>query len=338
MEEEKITIEESQVESNNIEENNKKNNKGIKVFIYIIIFILAIVGIVLSVTGVEFNFDKEDKYSEVEQDNDKYEDPEIDENEQNEQESIPNEDEEDQNEDEEEITNMDSYVKQIDFKVTKDDREKLINSTNCSACLNGDIYGEMYKEEISDNFKLLYTARELWMKVQEEISETDYINEFYGDVSISEKLLLENARKIFADVKIPATFDKNMFYMGTSAIRCEDGMCIFNQSTFGVTGISPFSGYENKLTVEGNNIKVEQLYITDEYIDYNETNDTYIFDLKIYDKKEGIIIKEFKSYEIDLSKDLDIYEEFSQYYEKIPTYIFKFDENNKLLEVTKVDE
>lgn len=338
MEEEKVTIEETSTV-----ENNKKNNKGIKIFIYIIIFVIAIVGIILAVNGVDFNFGKEDNYNEVEKDND-YKDDE----EQFEDEEQPNDDEDEKipednpepnpNEEIEQPINIDSYLENISLKPTKEDREKLINSTNCSMCLNEDIYGEMYKEKISDNYKLLYTAYLLWGEAYSLISDTDNHNDLFGDLTISEKILLENARKIFKDVEIPSSFNKNMFYMGTSSLTCSNGRCSFNQSTFGATGVSPFSGYENKLTIEGNNIKVEQLYIEDEYVEYNETNDTYLFDLKIYDKKDGTIIKEIKSYEIDTSKEFDIYAEFSQYYDKVQTYIYKFDENNRLIEVTKVDE
>ena len=193
-------------------------------------------------------------------------------------------------------------------------------------------------DEISNNYKLLYTVHELWSLTYNEISDTDNHMDWFGDVTISETILLENAKKIFDKVELPPSFNKDLFYMGTSGLVCTNGICTFNQSTFGVTGISPFSGYENKLTTEGNNIKVEQLYIEDEYVNYNEENDTYIFDIKLYDKKGGNLIKEFKSYEIDLNGEFDPYETFFIYYDKVQTYIYKFDDNNKLLEVTKVDE
>ena len=324
MEEEKVTIEETQPI-----ENTPKNNKGIKIFLYIIIFVIAIVGIVLAVNGIEFKSNDDKKYTEV--DNDKEQ-----------QEEQPEEEEEPTTPGEEKpeipIAMLDSYIAKANFKVTKEDRETLINSTNCSMCLTSSLYGEMYKDEISNNYKLLYTVHELWSLTYNEISDTDNHMDWFGDVTISETILLENAKKIFDKVELPPSFNKDLFYMGTSGLVCTNGICTFNQSTFGATGISPFSGYENKLTTEGNNIKVEQLYIEDEYVNYNEENDTYIFDIKLYDKKGGNLIKEFKSYEIDLNGEFDPYETFFIYYDKVQTYIYKFDDNNKLLEVTKVDE
>lgn len=326
MGEEKVIIEETQPI-----ENTPKNNKGIKIFLYIIIFVIAIVGIVLAVNGIEFKSNNDNNYTEV--DNDKETEEQEEQLEEEEEPTTPGEENP-----ETPIAMLDSYIAKANFKVTKEDRETLINSTNCSMCLTSSLYGEMYKDEISNNYKLLYTVHELWSLTYNEISDTDNHMDWFGDVTISETILLENAKKIFDKVELPPSFNKDLFYMGTSGLVCTNGICTFNQSTFGVTGISPFSGYENKLTTEGNNIKVEQLYIEDEYVNYNEENDTYIFDIKLYDKKGGNLIKEFKSYEIDLNGEFDPYETFFIYYDKVQTYIYKFDDNNKLLEVTKVDE
>lgn len=312
-----------------------QDNKKITLIIYIIMLIIAIGGVSIAIYEKDHDLFG-DEYIEIEHDDDDYEDNYDDEYEY---------DEEDDEEEEPVIpdpiipdepnNNMDEYLEQIDFVVASDTRKDLINSTNCIECSSSAIHGEMFKEDISDNYKLLYTVHEMWGYLEDNYEKIENYQPLYGDVTISEKVLLSNAKKIFKDVEIPTYFDTNLFYMGTSALTCNNGTCTFNQTTFGLTGVSPFFGYETKIEQYGNDFKVQQIYLEDEYIEFDEEKNKYIFNIKLYDTKGGNLIKELNEYEIDLDKQVDAISEFSQYYNEINTYIFKFDENNTLIEVEK---
>ena len=297
------------------------DNKIVKILAYLAMLIIAIGGPILAhqqfnkeeIKDVDYYDDKDD-YDDYEEEYDDEDDHEYD---------------DDFDYTEEELSYLDPLLEKTPYKVTDQDRLYLIDSTNCNICMSESLVGEMFKEEISDNFKLLYTAHKLVRHL-----EDNNIGGIYGLITIDQDTLLEYANKIFPSTSIPKKFDKDVYYLGTKSLTCSSGTCTFIQETFGITGISQFKGYETNTTIEGSQIKANTVYIVDEFIEYREEDDKYIFNIKIYDKKDGKLIKEIKKYE---EKDdyVDAYKEFELNTKDLTIYSYTFDNNNRLVSVNK---
>lgn len=299
------------------EKNIKQDNKLIVRIIYILMIIIAIGGPILAINEDLFIDKTEiDEYEEDYYYEDDYED----------------EDDYyyDYEEDEEYITSLDDYLDKYTFTVTKSDREELINASSIKNTMSDEIYGAMFNETISNDFKLYYTANRLGNFVRNVTNE--YV---IGKISISEEKLLENAKKIFANVELPKNYYSEYSYFGTYQLNCKNGTCTFIQDTFGITDISPADGYETKITELGNTLRTQVIYIDEENSDYNYETDIYKFTAKLYNTHNGPLIKKVENYEIDLSKDIDVFNEFSPHYDTIDEYIYLFDSSNRLLSVTK---
>lgn len=302
------------------------DNKIVKILAYLAMLIIAIGGPILA----HQQFNKEEiKDVDYYDDKDDYNDYEEDYNDEEDVEEDDNEYDDDFDYTEEELSYLDPLLEKTPYKVTDQDRLYLIDSTNCDICMSESLVGEMFKEEISDTFKLLYTANKLVRHLEDK-----HIGGIYGLITIDQDTLLEYANKIFPNTSIPKKFDEDVYYLGTKSLTCSSGICTFTQETFGVTGITQFNGYETNTTVEGNKIKAHTVYIVDEFIEYREEDNKYIFDIKIYDKKDGKLIKEIKKYE-EKNDYVEAYEEFEINTKELTTYSYTFDSNNRLISVEK---
>lgn len=284
-------------------------NKTIKIIALISMLIIAIGGPILSYKQQEkIRTEEQERYEDYIEDN--HEDEEY---------------EEEDKEPEDVITYLDPLVKNIKFTITEQDKINLIKSTDCELCVSDVLLAEMYNDEISDNYKLIYTASLLTRYIEET-----HTGLYAGEMSIKQDTLLSFAKQIWGEVEVPELFNINLFYYGIHSLSCEYGTCTFGRDTFGVTGVTQFNGYETKTIVEGNKIKANTVFIVSEFVEHREEDDKYIFDIKIYDKKDGKLIKEVKSYE---EKDdyVDAFEEFEIDTKDLTTYIYTFDKENRLV-------
>lgn len=289
-------------------------NKTIKIIALIAMLIIAIGGPILSYKQQEkIRTEEQERYEDYIEDN--HEDEEY---------------EEEDKEPEEVITYLDPLVKNLKLTITDQDKINLIKSTDCELCVSDVLLAEMYNNEISDNYKLIYTASILTRYIDETHTDGLYV----GEMSIKQDTLLSFAKQIWGDVEVPELFNINLFYYGIHSLSCEYGTCTFGRDTFGVTGVTQFNGYETKTTIEGNKIKANTVFIVSEFVEHREEDDKYIFDIKIYDKKDGKLIKEIKSYE---EKDdyVDAFEEFEINTKNLTTYTYTFDEENRLVSVER---
>ncbi len=300
-----------------------QENKTLKIIIYTIMIIIAIGGPIIAYnTKVEEHLiEHQDKPEYDEYDDDRYYDDDYYDDE--------------YYEEEESVVNLDKYLDKYTYKVTENDKLKLINVTNIRNCMSEEIYGEMFKENISNEFKLLYTLNELIRFVGAETEEAAIA----GEVTISRSVLLENARKIFYNVEIPQVFNTKLYFFGTFNLSCNSTTCTFNQETFGATGITPIDGYETKIvnnTSSTGIIHIKKIYVDEEFIDYNDETSIYTFNAKLYNNHNGELLKTIENYELDLSnpETINVYDLFSPHYEKINEYVYSFDDNNRLLSVT----
>ena len=77
------------------------------------------------------------------------------------------------------------------------------------------------------------------------------------------------------------------------------------------------------------------IYVDDEMINFNSETNIYTSNVKLYNEHNGKLLKTINNYEMDLSKEINVYEEFSSYYETIDEYTYTFDDQNRLVKVSK---
>lgn len=324
MEEEKVIIEETQPI-----ENTPKNNKGIKIFLYIIIFVIAIVGIVLAVNGIEFKSNDDKKYTEVDK---KTEEQEPEEPE------VPVVEEPKEPEEFPDHVDIDAALKSLTIEVTNEDKFKLIDSSNTKGYMSDEFIGEMYKEQISDQYKLLYTISFLHSKMND--ASIDY----YGDTAskkIKKETLLKYAKMLFNEVTIPENLNSNLHYAFNFNLTCHKEVCTYTSEVSGLTG--PVSnGYESYIYDRGEQIIVDAFYVEYANAEFKDYDYNYIHaDITLKDKYNGKELKSLKNYKLQISSDDNNFDESSIYFtlgaeiDEIPRYIFKFNEKNVLLSVEK---
>ncbi len=325
MEEEKVTLEENQ-----IEENKQKNNKGIKLFLYIIIFVIAFVGIVLASNGIEFKSKDDNNYNQIEKDNENKEEDE----EQPEQPTTPGEDEEP--EEFPDHIDIDAALKNIKIEVTNEDKFKLINSSNVKGYMSDEFIGEMYKEQIRDQYKLLYTISFLHSKMND--ASIDY----YGDTAskkIKKETLLKYAKMLFNEVTIQENLNSNLHYAFNFNLTCHKEVCTYTSEVSGLT--DPVSnGYESYIYDRGEQIIVDAFYVEYANAEFKDYDYNYIHaDITLKDIYNGKELKTLKNYKLQISSEEGNFDETSIFFtlgaeiDEIPRYIFKFNDKNVLLSV-----
>lgn len=297
-----------------------QENKGLTIIIYLIMILIAIGGPIIAYNEQEIIRDITHEYEYEEDYEDDYED-EYEEDPITPEPVLP----------EENILSLDKYLDENHYVVMEEDKETLINSTNLRNCMSDEIYGEMFKETISDDFKLIYTANTLVRHIGEKNPNLIVA----GKITIKQSTLIKYASEIFSYVVLPSTFNTDLHYFGTTNLSCEDGDCTFTQDTFGVTGITPIDGYETKLTKVEQFIIAKKIYVDDEMINFNNETNIYTSNIKLYNDHNGELLKTIDNYEMDLSKEINVYEEFSSYYETIDEYTYTFDDSNRLVKVNK---
>lgn len=302
----------------------KKDNKVIKIILYIAILVIAIGGIIIAT--IQDNYKLKDKYNDkdnetniVENNNDNIDTETNDDNETNEDVTTTEENK---------IFNIDKLLEKTKIEVTKEDRIDLINSSNCNGAMNEKYVGEMFREEISDEYKLLYTLSAITSEVSNQYYEES--SDMWGNtITISKTNLLKYAHLYFKDVTIPESIDANLYYRGVSELNCNFEKCTFNVTTFGLTGYQ--SEYVTKITDSDEKIQIKYLYR--EWKIDDETQ----FIAKIYDKKNGNLKKEITftyEEEVNEKKDMDLF----QYYNPSLSVEYTFDENNALVSVKRLDK
>lgn len=303
-----------------------QENKGLTIIIYLIMIVIAIGGPIIAYNEQQLIRDEIHEYEDHE---DEYEYEEDYEEDEDEYEEIPITPEPILPE--ENVLSLDQYLDENYYVVMEEDKEALINSTNLRNCMSDEIYGEMFKETISEDFKLIYTANVLVKHIGGKNPNLIVA----GKLTIKQSTLIKYASKIFSHVELPSTFNTELHYFGTTNLSCTNGECTFTQDTFGVTGITPIDGYETKLTKVEQFIIAKKIYVDDEMINFNNETNIYTSNVKLYNNHNGKLLKTINNYEMDLSKEINVYDEFSPYYDTIDEYTYTFDDNNRLVKVSK---
>lgn len=321
-------------EKNIIQE--KDSNKTIKSILYIIIFSIAAIGIILASTGYDFEFNKYDKYYDEEyyEDDDYYDDEEDyyydDEEDEETSESNP--------ESEGGFVNVDVLLKDSEITVNYDDKLELVKSSNIKKMMSNELVGEMYKDQISNEYKLLYTISFLHNKIDESLNNSDRNYKIY---QIKKETLLKYARMLFYEVEIPETLNSALKYNNIYNLTCPDDTCnYFTQNPQLLDFLN--DGYEAMLYERGDQIIVDTFYVEYDDIHYADNDNQHpIADITIKEKFDGNIIKKLEDYELKLSENLEDYNENAIFYDLInqinesTRYIFTFNDQNVLISVEK---
>lgn len=318
------------MEENNITniEETKKDNKTIKIVLYVIIFIIAATCIVLATNGIDLRNDNQNEYELVddheEEEQEEQEQPEEEEPEQEKDPEFPNH------------IDIDAALKNLKIEVTNEDKFNLISSSNVQGYMSDQFLGEMYKEQISDQYKLLYTISFLHNKMNE--ASIDY----YGDNAakkIKKETLLNYAKMLFNEVNIPSNLDNSLHYAFNANLTCYQEICTYTSEVTGIT--APISnGYEVNTYDRGDQIIVDAFYVEYNNEEFKDYDYNYIYaDITLKDKYNGKELKTLTNYKLQISSDTEelddnhIFLTLGSELDEIPRYTFKFNDKNVLLSV-----
>lgn len=318
------------MEENNITniEETKKDNKTIKIVLYVIIFIIAATCIVLAFNGIDLQNDNQSEYELVddheEEEQEEQEQPEEEEPEQEKDPEFPNH------------IDIDAALKNLKIEVTNEDKFNLISSSNVQGYMSDQFLGEMYKEQISDQYKLLYTISFLHGKMNE--ASIDY----YGDSAakkIKKETLLNYAKMLFNEVNIPSNLDNSLHYAFNANLTCYQEICTYTSEVTGIT--APISnGYEVNTYDRGDQIIVDAFYVEYNNEEFKDYDYNYIYaDITLKDKYNGKELKKLTNYKLQISSDTEelddnhIFLALGSELDEIPRYTFKFNDKNVLLSV-----
>ena len=318
-------------EKNNIDvqDSEKNENKKLIIVVYIVILIVAICGPVIAITQQLQN-----NQVEVDnKDNDKQEDNEELEN------TDKPVDSNDENEEFDDYIDMDAALTKLKIDVTSNDRFKIIQSSDVNGFMSDEFLGEMYKSEISDQYKLLYTIKFLHDKLNEAMID------FRGNTAcekIKKDTLLKYARMLFEDVEIPNNINKNLHYAFNSNLVCYEELCTYTSEITGLTGLL-VTGYESYMYDRGEQVIVDAFYVEYDNEKYLENNYNYVIaDVTLKDNFNGKILKTMNDHKIQVGDDSegefdssDMFFKLGGEIDEIPRYVFKFNSKNTLVSVER---
>lgn len=232
---------------------------------------------------------------------------------------------------------LDNIFNKLDISLKDEEINDFVASSSCYACMDTALVGAMFNEEISPEYKLIYTLnRATWQAF--EIDEKTMSENYDYIVSVKRKTIEKLGKKIFKDFIIPKKLNKKYSYYGLKDLVCMEESCYYSYSTFGITG-HVINGYESKIVDSNNGIKTAQAF----YITYgtsikeNMELETLTADVTLSETIDSTPIAKYDSYVFKYETGPDttnIFDEFSKYYQNIPTYEYYFD-NNILSKVIK---
>lgn len=318
MEPEKIEVETKKEE---------KSNKKLIIILYIIILIIAIGGPLIAISeqlrNNEVEVDKPAKEENEEEETEDEEEPPVEED------PVVEEEFKD-------YTNIDTFLKDLKIQVTNEDQFNLINSSNVQGFMSDEFIGEMFKDKISDQYKLQYTIYFLHNKMNE--AEVDYYSNT-ANKKISKTTLLKYAKMLFNEVEIPENINSKLHYAFNFNFTCHKEVCTYTNEITGIT--SPVTnGFETNIHDRGEEFIVDAFYV--EYDNEKFKDDDYnniYADITIKDKIDGKILQNLKNYKLQISSDTEELDEnhifltLGAELDEIPRYVFKFDDKNTLLSV-----
>ena len=302
----------------------EKNNKGIIIIVFILILILAIGGPLIAYKILLDETPTNEKTPIIEEETDEQDEEDDDYGDITIPEEIPD-------------SQLDQIFKKLVFTQDNEAKLDLIDSSSCPNCMSENLLGAMINENISDEYKLVYTlSKATWQAFDEEydLMESNYNNK----VTIKKETIEKLANQIFADFKFPTSITKDTWYYGIYDITCTTETCSYSYSTFGAIGVMR-EGYLLKTNETINLIEAQVIYLEVEDAKMSETDDNKVVgNFKLYQTHNGVLVTELKDFEIEPSSsehDTKEFDTFSKYFSKIDTYKYGFDKENRLKTVTK---
>lgn len=230
------------------------------------------------------------------------------------------------------IKDFDKYFLSLDLDFG--DNYEVITSSNST--FESDYVGVMYNTEISDEYKALYALNKIFANNEElddlvvaSIDEKNTKNESEINFTLSYETINSFIGNIFAEGEIGKDFKttEDKKYEQILYIDCVDGLCEIGLQT-GLEENGFNSTYLTSLVSESVNEEngYTEYVVSTYYIE--NTTDSNLY--KLYDKKDGTLVKSIKEENFD---NLSSYDSYISYFKKIPTYKYSFGEDGLLVEV-----
>jgi hypothetical protein len=318
------------VNNENLEQNTKSSNNK-KLIIVLIVLMIAIVSVggvftALSLKNKDNNKTeiKEENNTEVKEENKK---EEVEEEQENESKT-------EEQQEEEKVISMDDYFLSYNPTFTSEDAIKLISSTDHYK-LSLLFFGDMYKTNLSNEFKLYYTLNYYTIAALDNLIVDMYNENLEVKITTIEKIV----KNIFVDFEMPSNLDKEKWYVGLYNLSCDAEKCNYLITTAGDP--APFTtGYISKPEINGNVITVKPIYVTYEISKEQINEEELELDVTLYDTET---IQPFKTVKNYIPKDgstefeyvANNYDALVGYYETLETYKYTFTDDFKLISVEK---
>lgn len=228
------------------------------------------------------------------------------------------------------IKDFDKYFLSLGVKL--EDNFSFIISSNST--FSSSYVGAMYDENISDEYKVLYTLNRMFYDNSSlyDLVYSSVDNKNDEDMlNTSFKLKYETINTLIGSVFVDSEIDKDfkttdgMYYEQITSVNCDNGICeVEVQTELEEDGL--YSSYLTALISESVNEETgyTEYVVSSYYIE--STSDENLF--KLYDKKDGTLIKSVK---ITDSINLE-FDSFKEYFDEFITYKYIFNEDGLYLE------
>lgn len=230
---------------------------------------------------------------------------------------------------------LDSIFNNLDISLSTEEIPDFIDSSSVPETMNNQFIGAMLNEKISNEYKLIYTInRATWKAFDKDYSTME--NNYGNTISIKTDTIKKLASQIFSDFEMPEELPKDYHYQGIYNLVCTEESCYYTYEIFCLINIVN-TGYKIKTTYNNNIATSQAIYIEyNSLVSVNDESDTLTADITLKNSYNGNTISSYENY--TFKKETSpyttyIFDEFSQYYEKIPTFEYTFDNSNVLLKV-----
>lgn len=226
------------------------------------------------------------------------------------------------------IKDFDKYFLSLGIKL--EDSFSFIISSNST--MLSSYAGAMYDVEISDEYKVVYTLNRIFYENENLYNLIDDSLDKNDSNNIIFKLKYETINSLIGDVFVDSAIEKDfettkgMYYESILSVSCDDGLCNIEVQT-GLEGDGIYSEYLTNLVSETYNEETgyTEYVVNTYYIETTSDEDLY----KLYDKKDGVLIKSVK---VEAPYVLE-YDAFKEYFKEISQYKYSFNDEGLLVSV-----
>ncbi len=233
-------------------------------------------------------------------------------------------------------TPLDDIYEKLDISLSTNEISTFLDSSSCTECMDLSLLGALFTENISDEYKIIYTVSRATSVSFTTNKKT--MSDNYGYlVSLKKSTILSLAKQIFKEVTISDDHSTKYNYYNIENFICKKDTCYFNYIPF-TKDTTFLDGYKTTTIIQNNTATLKYLYI--KFIQSTNEQNFLNSQIYLYDSYNGNEIEKIENYTFYDATSLsnqNIFYMFSSYYDYLPSYEYTFNKNNILISVKKLD-